>query len=123
VEALIGAGSESTATLLSGTICALLQNPQQLARVTREVRSTFQCEEDITLFSVQRLDYMLACLNETFRYYPPVTHGMPRVTPKGGTTICGRWVPENVSLPLDPTLPPPVCTLKRPLCFRSFLEH
>lgn len=62
-----------------------------------EVRSTFRTEDEITLHSVQRLDYMLACLNETFRYYPPVTNGMPRVTPKEGAIIGGRLVPGNVS--------------------------
>ncbi|KAI0009516.1 cytochrome P450 ClCP1 [Xylariaceae sp. FL0662B] len=94
-EALIGAGSESTATLLSGAVYALLTNPDHLQRLTNEVRSTFEKEEDITLTSVHRLEYVLACLNETLRYYPPVTNGMPRVTPKGGAVICGRHIPEN----------------------------
>ncbi|PWY93641.1 P450 monooxygenase [Aspergillus sclerotioniger CBS 115572] len=94
-EALIGAGSESTATLLSGVVFSLLTHPKCLQKVIEEVRSQFRNEQEITLTSVQRLDYMLACLNETFRYYPPVTNGMPRCTPKGGAVICGRHVPED----------------------------
>ncbi|RYP52152.1 hypothetical protein DL769_010718 [Monosporascus sp. CRB-8-3] len=67
VEALIGAGSESTATLLSGVVYLLLRNPDKLVRLTQEVRSASQSEEEITLISVQRLDFMLARLNEMFR--------------------------------------------------------
>ncbi|OAA41414.1 P450 monooxygenase 1 [Cordyceps fumosorosea ARSEF 2679] len=95
-EALIGAGSESTATFLSGAIYALLTHPEWLEKVTTEVRTAFKSEEEIDFTSVKHLDCMLACLHETFRYYPPVTNGMPRVAPKGGTLICGTFVPENL---------------------------
>lgn len=30
--------------------------------------------------------------------YPPVPTGLPRVVPKGGAVISGRFVPENVSV-------------------------
>lgn len=40
---------------------------------------------------------MLACLNEALRVYPPVPTGLPRVTPAGGRTILGRFVPQGVS--------------------------
>ena len=58
-EALIGAGSESTATLLSGAVYLLLTNPDHLQKLTDEVRSTFKREEEITLTSVHRLEYVL----------------------------------------------------------------
>jgi hypothetical protein len=47
--------------------------------------------------SVNHLTYMLACLNEALRVYPPVPAGLPRVTPAGGRTILGRFVPQGVS--------------------------
>lgn len=94
---LIVAGSETTATLLSGATFFLTSNPTALRRLTEEVRSTFKRKEDITLRSVQSLPYMLACLNESLRQYPPVATGLPRRAPPGGAAIAGTLVPEGVS--------------------------
>ncbi|KAJ6185613.1 cytochrome P450 [Penicillium mononematosum] len=92
---LIGAGSETTATSLSGTTYFLLTNPEALRKVTEEVRSRFHNEDEITLTSVADLHYMLACINESLRRYPPVPSGMPRLVPQGGATIAGHYLPEN----------------------------
>jgi len=63
--------------------------------VTEEVRSNFASDDEITLTSVGRLAYMLKCLKESLRMYPPVAAGMPRVVPKGGAKIAGTFVPED----------------------------
>jgi cytochrome P450 len=94
---LIVAGSETTATLLSGCTFLLLSNPNTLDKLTKEVRSTFKEESEITIASAGQLEYMLACLDEALRCYPPVPIGNPRVVPKGGRVLCGRYVPEDVS--------------------------
>lgn len=75
----------------------LLSNPVALQRLTVEVRSAFENEQEITMTSVNQLTYMLACLNEALRVYPPVPAGLPRVTPAGGRTVLGRFVPQGVS--------------------------
>lgn len=92
---LIIAGSETTATLLSGATFLLLTNPAALEKLTHEVRSTFADDADITLSSVGSLSYMLACLNESLRRYPPVVIGLPRLAPQGGATVAGHFVPEG----------------------------
>ena len=92
---LLIAGSETTATLLTGVTHLLLANPDKLKRLTAEVRSTFKSSEEITLISVGSLKYMLACLNEALRYYPPVPIGLPRMVPKGGATVIGHDLPED----------------------------
>ncbi|KAI6554314.1 hypothetical protein MCOR03_007395 [Pyricularia oryzae] len=92
---LIIAGSETTATLLSGVTYLLLKNPEKLARLNEEVRSAFNDDNEITLMSVANLPYMLACLDEAARLYPPVAGGTPRVVPAGGASIAGTYVPEN----------------------------
>lgn len=92
---LIIAGSETTATLLSGATYLLTTNPEALRRLTEEVRSTFKTEEEIDFTSVSSLQYMLACLDEALRIYPPAPLGLPRQTPKGGATIAGHHVPED----------------------------
>lgn len=93
---LIG-GSETTATLLSGVTYLLVTNPKALARLVDEVRSSFASEDEIDINSVGRLTYMMACLNEALRMYPPVPAGLPRVVPKSGRRIVGHVIPEDVS--------------------------
>ncbi|KAI6090278.1 cytochrome P450 [Hypoxylon rubiginosum] len=95
---LLVAGSETTATLLSGATFLLTTHPEQLAKLTKEVRSSFTSEDQITLTSVGNLHYMLAVLNECFRRYPPVTGDLPRLVPKGGVTILGQHVAEGTTV-------------------------
>jgi cytochrome P450 len=95
---LIIAGSETTATSLSGVTYLLLKNPECMRKLTEEVRSTFRTEDEITMTSVGILPYMLACLNEGLRRYPPASFGLPRVTPKGGARIAGVFVPEDTAV-------------------------
>lgn len=90
---LIVAGSETTATLLSGCTFQLLKNPDVLQKLVTEVRTTFKTESDINLVSVNGLKYMLAVLEESFRMYPPVPAGLPRVLPEEGDFVDGKWLP------------------------------
>lgn len=95
---LIIAGSETTATLLSGCTYYLLKNPMVLHKLTREVRGAFKNENEITISEVSRLEYLMAVVDESFRLYPPVPTGLPRIVPKGGEDIDGGFVPEGVSI-------------------------
>lgn len=95
-QVLVLAGSETTATLLSGLTYFLLQDSAAYQQLANEVRSTFNTDKQINFSSVNQLPYMMACLNEALRMYPPVANGLPRVVPKGGAQILGRYVPEQV---------------------------
>ncbi|KAK7721711.1 hypothetical protein SLS57_005059 [Botryosphaeria dothidea] len=97
-SALIIAGSETTATLLSGVTYLLLKNPHALAKLTEEVRGAFKSEDEINISSVGHLKYMLACLDEALRLYPPTPQGLPRVVSKGGANIVGHYVPEDTTV-------------------------
>jgi cytochrome P450 len=88
------AGTETTATLLSGFTYLLLSNPDKLKKVVTEVRAL--PKEDLSLEVLPRLQYLNACFQEALRCYPPVPIGLPREVPQGGATICGEWVPEKV---------------------------
>lgn len=93
---LVVAGSETTATLLSGATYLLLSNPQAMERLKTEVRSAFNSAEEITMANVStRLPYLLACLNEALRMYPPVTGSLVRLIAKGGATVAGQVIPEG----------------------------
>ncbi|GFF65623.1 isotrichodermin C-15 hydroxylase [Aspergillus lentulus] len=90
---LIIAGSETTATLLSGVTYLLLKSPRVLSKLQDEIRSTFTDESEINLESCNKLQYCLAVLTEALRVYPPVAPGLPRIVDAQGDMIAGNWVP------------------------------
>ncbi|KAF1969676.1 cytochrome P450 [Bimuria novae-zelandiae CBS 107.79] len=94
-NALIVAGSETSATVLSGLFFYLCKHPDVYAKRKKEVRSDFTSADEIMAKGAEGLSYLTACTNETFRIYPPIPIAMPRVTPKGSCTITGCFVPEG----------------------------
>lgn len=97
---LILGGSDTTATLLAGTVYYLLQNPQVKQKLVIEIRDTFADEADIDLTSCNKLPYLLATLEEAMRIYPPVALGSPRIVSAEGAVLGGYHVPPKVRLPL-----------------------
>ncbi|KAL7809258.1 cytochrome P450 [Trichoderma gracile] len=90
---VITAGSETTASSLSALVFYLGSNSVAYERLTEEIRSAFSTEEEITLNSTQRLEYLHACIEEVLRVYPPVPETPPRQSPGG--MIDGKWVPKG----------------------------
>ncbi|TGJ86238.1 hypothetical protein E0Z10_g2557 [Xylaria hypoxylon] len=109
---LVLAGSVNNGSLLCGVTYFLAMNPEPLKKLIEEVRGRFTSQEEITLTSVNTdLPYMLACLNEALRLYPPVGGAFPRLVPKGGVTICDKYLPQDTVVGVfhyamyhDPTL-------------------
>lgn len=97
---LVLGGSETTATLLSGVTFLLLKHPDVMKKLNDEVRGAFKHEDEIDLISVNKLEYMLAVLDEAMRVYPPVPNGGNRVVPDCGAMVSGKWVTGGVSSPL-----------------------
>ncbi|KAI1776940.1 cytochrome P450 [Hypoxylon cercidicola] len=93
----MAAGTETTATALTGLTYHLLTAPEKLKKLTTEIRSAFQKEEELTLSSLARLDYLAACFEEGLRMYPPVPNGPPRKVSKNGGIVCGHWLPEDTT--------------------------
>lgn len=94
------AGTETTATILSGITYYLCKNPKAMATLLAEIRR-FRSDDELTLTNLQSMPYLQACINEAFRLYPPVPVGNMRLAPPGGAVVCGRFVPEGVSTPLS----------------------
>ncbi|KAJ5168470.1 Cytochrome monooxygenase lcsI [Penicillium canariense] len=95
---LIMAGSETTATLLSGFTYYSLANPTVYRKLVDEVRGSFNSYEEINFLRTSQLAYLNAALEETLRFYPPVPATTPRIVPKGGAVIDGQFIPEGMSV-------------------------
>ncbi|KAM0292742.1 hypothetical protein HYE67_011444 [Fusarium culmorum] len=92
-QGLIVAGSETTATALSGLTFFLGQNPEVYRRLTDEVRTWWKSDDEITIKSTAALPFLHACLEETLRMYPPAAEVPPRVSP--GAVVSGQYVPKG----------------------------
>lgn len=97
VATLIIAGSETTATLMSGVTYYLLRDAARKTKLQAEIREAFATVDEIDLISVNKLPYLLACLDEALRIYPPVPDTFPRNSGPRAEVICGRVVPAWVS--------------------------
>ncbi|KAI8934410.1 hypothetical protein NX059_009145 [Plenodomus lindquistii] len=96
---LIVAGSETTATCLTGLAYFLLKNSQCLDELTREVRTQFKSIEEITGQSTADLKYLPAVIEEGLRIFPPAPFGLSRVCP--GANINGHYVPAGTTVSVD----------------------
>lgn len=97
----MNAGTETTATLLSGLTYYLLINPDKMAKLIAEVRDAFPSGSDITIDALAKLPYLNACIEEGLRMYPPISFGLPRLTPPGGAVIADKYIPANVSVSVN----------------------
>lgn len=89
------AGTETTATLLSGLTYLLMANPACMQQLNSEIRTSFDSDDDMTMERLAALPYLNACIKEAFRYYPPVPISLPRRVPAEGSTVAGNFVPPG----------------------------
>ncbi|KAK5627845.1 hypothetical protein RRF57_003560 [Xylaria bambusicola] len=89
---IIIAGSDTTSTLLCGTLFFITTNPEVLKKLVHEVRTTFKSDDEITLMKRQSIDLHACCAK---RGSSRISSGDNRTsqssTPRGW---CGRWQPS-----------------------------
>ncbi|KAI4200445.1 MAG: hypothetical protein LQ350_003893 [Teloschistes chrysophthalmus] len=83
-QTIVFAGSETTATALSGIITCLLRNADVYEKLKIEIRGSFTHASEICAERISDLCYLNAVIHEGLRLCPPVPQGMPRVVPVGG---------------------------------------
>lgn len=94
---LMVAGSETIATATTAMMGCLLQNPEMLDRVTKEVRQSFASASQMSSDAVSKLPYLAAVIEEGLRVCPPISPGTPRVVPAGGAKVSGHYLQAGVS--------------------------
>lgn len=114
-EILMVAGSETSATLMSGVTYQLLKNPHASKKLVAEIRSTFAHSDEITISSVSSLTYQLAVLDEALRSMPPVVNALVRLVSSGpGEVVGGHFVPGGTKVGI-----PSWAACRSPLNFRD----
>ncbi|KAF7522202.1 hypothetical protein G7054_g12221 [Neopestalotiopsis clavispora] len=85
------AGTETTATTLSGVVYYLGRHPKIYKKLVAEIRSTFKTSSEIALGPLSEMVYLNAVLKEGLRLYVPGGGGMTRIVPPEGAEICGNF--------------------------------
>ena len=99
---IIIAGSETTATAMTGITNYLIKSPSVYDKLVAEIRTMYKAEEEMTFSSLQKATYLNAVIDEGMRMAPSVATGAPRLVPEGGDYVCGHWLPGGVSQLLHP---------------------
>lgn len=92
---LIVAGSDTTGVTLTYLTWAVLQRPKLQAEIEEEVASL---NGNITDAEVEKLPLLNATIEETLRLYGAAPGGLPRIVPKGGSTLDGYYIPAGVTV-------------------------
>ncbi|KAK1977679.1 cytochrome P450 [Colletotrichum cereale] len=95
------AGSDSTATAIRMTMLCLLTTPTALHRLRQEMATGITkgfISSPIRDVEARQLPYLQAVIKEGLRMYPPSTGLNYKQVAKGGTQLCGKFLPEGTQL-------------------------
>ncbi|KIX96217.1 uncharacterized protein Z520_07995 [Fonsecaea multimorphosa CBS 102226] len=101
MSVFVFAGSETVSSAVAAILFGLLKTPKAMAQVIQEIRSAFNCEQEIGVAAASKLEYLTAVINEGMRLGPPSVIGVPRVVPAAGEEICGKWVPGGTFVAIN----------------------
>ncbi|KAH8680550.1 cytochrome P450 [Xylariales sp. PMI_506] len=106
VMANVGAGSDTVSCALQSTVYHMIRHPNAWQRAREEIdRARDQegicIDRVISYTDAQKLPYLQACFKEALRIFHPVSMGTPRVVPKGGISIGGRFFTAGTTLSLN----------------------
>jgi cytochrome P450 len=98
----ISAGTDTTATALTGWTYFVCTHPDVYRHLVDEIRGAFVTDADIKWEKVKELRYLDATVNEALRLFPPSPASQQRVVPPGGAIIDGYCVPAGTTVAVPP---------------------
>ena len=98
----ISAGTDTTATALTGWTYYVCTHPEVYSRLVGEIRGALASEDDIKWENVKKLQYLDATIHEALRLFPPSAASQQRIVSQGGATIDGYHVPAGTTVAVSP---------------------
>ncbi|PLB54730.1 cytochrome P450 [Aspergillus steynii IBT 23096] len=95
---IIGAGSETSSTALTGTFYELLHNPAEITKLRTELAPHVEKDGDFQTIKIQHLPHLNGVINEALRLHPVVPSHMHRKTPPEGIRVEGVWIPGDMTV-------------------------
>lgn len=91
----LAAGSDGVGIALAAAMYYLLQTPGTLAKLTAELRSSFESADEIKLPKLNQLSYLYGVVEEALRLVPCVSSQFPREVLPGGLTVDDHYIPAG----------------------------
>lgn len=98
----ISAGTDTTATALTGWTFFVCTRPDVYSRLMDEVREAFATSEQLKWEEVKKLRYLEATIHEALRLFPPSAASQQRIVPQGGATVDGHYLPAGTTVAVSP---------------------
>lgn len=93
---LIVGGYDPTSVAMYMMLHFLLQHPDAVKDLTKELRENFSSYDEIDAEKLRTMPWLNACLQETMRLGSPATHhSLPRTSP--GALVNGEYIAKGVS--------------------------
>ena len=97
----IGAGADTVSATLQALVYYMLRNKSLIGELQDELDAA-NLGDVPGHEETQKLPFLQACIKEALRFHTPVAFGLPRVVPKGGAVILGRYFNAGVILSVNP---------------------
>lgn len=102
------AGADTTGTAFQAAMLHILSNPTVYEKMMEEIDEATRSNslslmpqyEEVTA----HCPYFIACIKESMRLNPSAPNIFPRLAPKGGLELFGKFVPEGTELTCNPWL-------------------
>ncbi|KAH9427878.1 Cytochrome P450 monooxygenase abl2 [Pyricularia oryzae] len=95
VALMISAGTDTTATALTGWTYFVCTHPEVYRRLIDEVRGGLPTEDHIRWENVRKMSYLEATIHEALRLYPPSPASQQRVVPGAEPPSTGILYPRG----------------------------
>lgn len=100
------AGSDTVSCALQSAVYHMIRHPSAWQRARAEIdeaqaRGGLCGDRVVSYADAQQLPYLQACFKEALRVFHPVSMGTPRVVPRDGVTIGGRFFPAGTTVSLN----------------------
>lgn len=99
----LGPGTDTTSASLAHILYALSRNPVYQQKLYEDI-AALRFPTDMS--SLENIPRLRACVKEGIRWAGAATAMLPRVVPRGGVELCGKFIPEGVSPIHAYTIPP-----------------
>jgi hypothetical protein len=99
IRELTESGTDTASGCLANALFHLVQNPEIMSNLTKEIRESFSNISEIGMGqTLNSCKYLTACIDESLRLSPIVGGCLMREVGAGGITINGRFIPKGVDV-------------------------
>ncbi|KAJ3694559.1 hypothetical protein LUZ60_010039 [Juncus effusus] len=97
---IFAAGTDTVSTVLEWTMAELINNPEEMNKVQKEIRDIINASGKLTENLTEKMTYLKASIKESFRLHPPLPLLVPRESTKD-IKISGYHIPARTRFILN----------------------